>query len=150
MLANEVNEDRWHRLSFRIFGDNLPEPQEIEERLQLSTYFEGRKGQHIRNNPRYAKHSTSFWGWRFTTDRTVGFEEQISQVLAVLEPKATELKKLLALPGIEAELFLGYGSESGQGGAYFPASLITRVGALGLAMHIDLYPPGEWKSDIEA
>ncbi len=68
-------------------------------------------------------------------------------MLDILEPKAAAFKELLGLPGVEAELMLGYGSESGQGGGFLPASLINRISALGLAIDLHLYPPSEWKEE---
>ncbi|MFE3230459.1 hypothetical protein [Nocardia sp. NPDC059228] len=40
------------------------------------------------------------------------------------------------------ELFLGFGSQNGQGGGALPADLLADVAALGLDIVLDLYPPG--------
>ncbi|MEV4125744.1 DUF4279 domain-containing protein [Nocardia sp. NPDC049707] len=42
----------------------------------------------------------------------------------------------------EMELFLGFGSDHGQGGCALPADLLADVAALGLDIVLDLYPPG--------
>jgi len=131
---------KWHNVSLRLSGDDLP-VQEVEERLRLTTRFTGIKGRNIGDDPRYARYQTSFWTWEFTTDTAVPFEEQLADVLPILEERRTPLRELLSLPGVQGELFLGYGSESGQGGAYFPPEQLTRLGALGLAIGLDLYPP---------
>jgi hypothetical protein len=39
------------------------------------------------------------------------------------------------------ELCLGFGSENGQGGCVLAARLLAEVGALGLDLVLDLYPP---------
>lgn len=41
----------------------------------------------------------------------------------------------------DMELFLGYGSENGQGGGVLPAGLLAEVAALGLDIVLDLHPP---------
>lgn len=40
-----------------------------------------------------------------------------------------------------AVLFLGFSSGNGQGGFTLPASLLTRIAALGLDLSLDLYLP---------
>ena len=133
-------EQKWFQVSLRLTGDSLP-VNEIESKLGIVPSFIGTKGEHIRNNPRYAKYDTHLWGWKFTTDSTVPFDEQISDLLDILEPKKNILKELLSIPGIEGELFLGFSSECGQGGAYFSPLLLTRISTLSLALNLDLYPP---------
>jgi hypothetical protein len=39
------------------------------------------------------------------------------------------------------ELFLGFGSGNGQGGADFSPLLLKRIGECGLMLSLDLYPP---------
>ncbi len=41
-------------------GDSSP-VEEIEGRLGLATSSFGRKGEHLRGNPRYAKYETNVW-----------------------------------------------------------------------------------------
>ena len=61
-------------------------------------------------------------------------------MLDVLEKKQAALKELLILPDVEGELFLGFSSANGQGGAHFSAALLHRIAALGLSVGLDLYP----------
>ena len=39
------------------------------------------------------------------------------------------------------DIFLGYGSENGQGGAHFSPGLLRRLAAIGLEVIFDLHPP---------
>ncbi len=61
-----------------------------------------------------------------------------------LEPKKEALKELLSFPDVEGELFLGFSSANGQGGAYFTPELLRRVADLGLALSLDLYPTSDF------
>ncbi len=137
---------KWYRLSLRLMGDLLP-IDEIEDRLGLKPDYIGRKGRHIADNPHYGLLPTNIWSFRPQFSREVEFAEQIEFMLKVLESKSEELQKIIQLPGVEAQLFLGFGSDNGQGGAHFPADLLLRVGRLGLDIDLDLYPPSEMQED---
>ncbi|MFF5343930.1 hypothetical protein ACFY4H_24955 [Streptomyces althioticus] len=58
---------------------------------------------------------------------------------ALPAPRREELAGLSADCGLE--LVLGFGSENGQGGCVLPGPLLAEVGALGLDLVLDLYPP---------
>ena len=62
-------------------------------------------------------------------------------LLNTLEPKVDALKEILSLPDVEGDLFLGFGSGNGQGGAIFSPELLRRVAECGLSLSLDLYPP---------
>jgi hypothetical protein len=76
----------------------------------------------------------------FTTDSSKPFGEQLEKLVLLLESKQAELNEILSRP-VRGELFLGFSSGNGQGGAYFSASLLKRIGQLGLPIQLDLYPP---------
>ena len=136
-----LSEDKkWYRVSLRLSGDNLP-IEEIETRLDLEASSIGRKGKHIRDNPRYAKYRTNIWCSEYLTDSDVPFEEQITELLDLLEPKANDLKAILSFPDVEGELCLGFGSGNGQGGAVFSSELLARIVKCHLSLGLDLYPP---------
>lgn len=142
-------DEKWFQVSLRLRGDNL-DVDEVEATLGIEPSFISRRDEHINSNPRYAKYHTNVWGWIFTEDSTVSFEQQIGDVLDILEPKKSDLKELLSFSGIDGELFLGFSSGNGQGGAYFSSLLLERVSLLGLALSLDLYPSstlGEIKSE---
>ena len=67
----------------------------------------------------------------------------------MLEPKLGALKEILSLPGVKGELFLGFGSGNGQGGAIFSPQLLRRVADYGLSLSLDLYPPGGDENEAE-
>src|SRR5262249_3828083 len=67
--------------------------------------------------------------------------EQLTGVLARLEPVTDALLDVLAIEGVTGEVRLGFGSGNGQGGADLPASSVQRLGKLGLSLGIGLYPP---------
>ncbi|OUC11925.1 MAG: hypothetical protein B0A82_24780 [Alkalinema sp. CACIAM 70d] len=121
-------------------GDGLP-VEEIELRLGLASSSFGRKGEHLRGNPRYAKYPINVWVSKYLVNSDVPFEEQIAGLLDTLEPKADALKELLSLPDVEGELFLGFSSGNGQGGAIFSPELLKRIAEYGLSLSLDLYPP---------
>lgn len=100
-------DEKWYRIGLRLSGDKLP-IEEIETRLDLEASSVGRKGRHIRDNPRYAKYRTNIWCSSYLTDSDVPFEEQMTELLELLEPKADELKAILAFPDVVGEISLGF------------------------------------------
>jgi hypothetical protein len=142
MLSEYV---KWYRVSLRLLGDGLPMNEieaEIEAKLGLVASHVGRKGE---PNHRGRKHLSNIWMWRYPAESNVEFEEQIAGLLDVLEPKVTALKAILALPEVEGELFLGFGSSSGQGGAFFTPELLKRIADCGLSVLLDLYPSSSYE-----
>jgi hypothetical protein len=137
----KLSEDgKWYRVSLRLLGDGLP-VADVEMMLDLTPSSVGRKGEHFRGNPRYAKHPSNVWVWKYPAESDVPFEEQIAGLLDVIEPKKSALLEILSLPGVEGELFLGFGSQNGQGGALFSPALLKRIAECGLSLDLDLYPP---------
>ncbi|MEW6743535.1 MAG: DUF4279 domain-containing protein [Planctomycetota bacterium] len=131
----------WYEVSLRLFGDQL-DVYEIGPRLGVTPTHTGRKGHHIDDDRRRARYETNIWVWSYTTDNRIPFGNQIQRVLERLEPRAAELKSILSTAGAAGELMLGYSYESGLGGGGDLSSLLVqRVGALGLGISLDLYPP---------
>jgi hypothetical protein len=121
-------------------GDHLP-VDEIEYRLDFTPTYFGRREEYVRGNPRYRKHPSNIWVWRYPASTAMPFEGQIEGLLEVLDPKIAALKELLSIQGIEGELFLGFGSGNGQGGATLSSDLLKRIGECDLSLSLDLYPP---------
>ena len=115
--------------------------EEIEARLGLAAASFGRKGEHLNDNPRHEKYQTNVWVSKRPTNSDVPFEEQIAGLLDLLELKVDALKAILSFPNVEGELFLGFGSGNGQGGAYFSPKLLARIAQCNLSLGLDLYPP---------
>lgn len=133
-------DERWFSLSLRVMSDDL-DPDEIGALLGMEPESVGRKGQHIRDKPRYARYSTNIWVQRYMEKPYEPFRAYLSEFLTKLEAHGDALKRLTSRPGVEAALFVGYGAKSGQGGFEVPASMMARIGALGLDFELDLYPP---------
>ncbi|OUL24024.1 hypothetical protein BV378_20590 [Nostoc sp. RF31YmG] len=131
-------EQKWYRVSLRLMGDNLA-VQEIEAKLDLVPRVVAFKGEHRHRNPRYAKYRTNFWRSQYLTNSDVPFEQQIAMMLDVLEPRLNSLKEILSLPDVEGDLYLGFRSGNGQGGAFFSNELLRRIADYGLALTLDLY-----------
>lgn len=137
----KVSEDgKWYRVSLRLMGDGLP-VGEIEERLGLTASSVGVKGEHYQGDSSRGRYESNVWVWKYLSKSDVLFEEQITGLLRVIEPKKNTLKDILSMDGVEGEIFLGFSSENGQGGAYFSPDLLLRVSDCGLALGLDLYPP---------
>ncbi|MGW9453970.1 DUF4279 domain-containing protein [Streptomyces sp. NPDC055632] len=66
-------------------------------------------------------------------------DEHAAALVKRLEGREEALSRLAA--DCELELFLGFGSENGQGGCALPAQLLKEIGLLGLNIVLDLYPP---------
>ncbi|OCQ99990.1 hypothetical protein BCD64_02600 [Nostoc sp. MBR 210] len=129
-------DEKWYRVRLRLVGDNLS-IKEIEVKLGLKT------SRRLRD-----KNSTHYWISESLTDSDVSFEEQITLMLNILEPRIKALKEILSLPSIEGDLFLGFSSGNGQGGAFLSTELLRRIADCGLALTLDLYPPTVDETDI--
>jgi hypothetical protein len=130
---------KWHRVSIRLMGDELP-VSDIESKLQIKPSYIGLKGEHFQDSVLRGKYETNLWGWRYPSESKVPFEEQIIGLLDKIEPVRSALLDILSSPDIKGELFLGFGSPNGQGGAYLSPELLKRISACGLAVSLDLYP----------
>jgi hypothetical protein len=66
--------------------------------------------------------------------------EHLNWLLDVLEPKSSLIKTLSK--DYQVDLFCGFSSASGQGGFKLDATMLRRLGDLGIPLVLDLYPPG--------
>ena len=137
-MLRESDNGKWYRVSLRLMGDALP-IDEIEESLGLEPTDKNAKGS--RHKVTGERRRTNIWVWSTSHDSNVPFEKQIYDLLEVVEAKKEILKAIIQRPGIEGELFLGYGSDNGQGGAYISVEVLKRVADCGLSLSLDLYPP---------
>ena len=88
-----------------------------------------------------SSYQTNVWVYRYTEMDDLTFSHQLPEFITRLEDRADAVRHLVARPGVTAELFLGFSSGNGQGGFTLPASLLTRIAALGLDLSLDLYLP---------
>jgi hypothetical protein len=134
------NDEKWYRVSLRFFGEQL-DLDVVTAAVGMEPSSAGRKGEHIRGNPRYAIHRTSIWVRSYDEDLESPFSIQIENFLDQFQNRADAIRALTSQPGIEAELFLGFSSGNGQGGFDLPPTLLARLADLGIGLALDLYPP---------
>ena len=133
-----LSKDRnWYRAALRLIGDGLP-VEEIETKLGIKPSSLGIKGNLVRENPKYGKYPTNVWTLDSDTNSDVPFEEQITILLDLFEPKIEFIKEILALPGVKGELFLG--SDIDSDSVFFSRELSERIAYFGLSIDLDLYP----------
>jgi hypothetical protein len=131
--------EKWAKVSLRIWGEGLP-LDEIEGRLGLKPDRLGRKGEPLGGHG-LAKFQSDFWCWAVTAESSVPLERQLELALEVLWPARNAIGALLHEADAEADLFLGFSSANGQGGATFPVAVIKKLAELGIPLTLDLYPP---------
>ncbi|WP_405834404.1 DUF4279 domain-containing protein [Streptomyces sp. NBC_01176] len=90
-------------------------------------------------NPTSARRETSVWIRRSGLPEDTDLTDHVRALVELLDGRREELAGLSV--DCVLELLLGFGSESGQGGCVLPAHLLAEVGALGLDIVLDLYPP---------
>ena len=135
-------DDKWFRVSLRIFGDTL-DPTAVENLLGLPAENVGIKGQPRlgKNGRKYSLYETNLWTHSSPLSSEVCFEEQIQGILDALGTRVSWLKELLEKEGIDGEFFCGFGSGCGQGGDSISASTLARMADIGLSLALNLYPP---------
>lgn len=90
-------------------------------------------------NPSSARREHSVWIRRSGLDSDSGLEEHVAALVRLVDGCREELTRLAA--DCDLELYLGFGSDNGQGGCVLPARLLAEIGGLGLDLVLDLYPP---------
>ncbi|UUU44241.1 DUF4279 domain-containing protein [Streptomyces sp. NBC_00162] len=90
-------------------------------------------------NPSSARRESSVWIRRSGLCNDSELADHVRTLVGLVDRCREELAHLSA--DCDLELLLGFGSENGQGGCVLPAGLLSEVGALGLDIVLDLYPP---------
>lgn len=90
-------------------------------------------------NPTSARRETSVWIKRSGLPDDSGLADHVRALVDLAGGRREALVGLSV--DCNLELCLGFGSENGQGGCVLPAHLLCEVGALGLDIVLDLYPP---------
>lgn len=96
-------------------------------------------------NPTGARRETSVWIRRSGLPDDSDLTDHVRVLVELVDGHREELASLSV--DCNLQLFLGFGSENGQGGCVLPARLLTEVGALGLDVVLDLYPPEPTTAD---
>jgi hypothetical protein len=134
-----MNPDRkWFKVTLRIIITTL-DPDRISAMLNLTPTKVGKRGQ--RKGRTSANWEHHFWLLDALSSDDVPFEDQIPLILDQLESHLDDFRRLTTTEGVEADLFLGFSSDNGQGGAYFTPALLRRIADLSLGTTLDLYPP---------
>ena len=90
-------------------------------------------------NPRSYRREASVWIRRSGLGNDRWLDEHAAALAKLLDGHREELMRLSV--ACDLELFLGFSSENGQEGCSLPAHLLAEIGALGLDIVLDLYPP---------
>jgi hypothetical protein len=132
-----LGNEKWSSASLRITGDTL-RPDQITVALGIDPTRSGLKGERIssRND---AIRRTSFWLKTSPLPDERPLHEHLEWLLDSFEPK----HQVLSLISKEhsCDLFCGFSSENGQGGACLGTDLLGRLAGFGVPLVLDLYPP---------
>jgi len=126
--------------TLRIVGKDL-EPADITARLGITPSESFRRGD-IRSQKGVWRHG--FWSLTsedqvFSTDLAL----HIAWLLDKLEPVQLQLQALREDPGIGADVFCFWASDTGSGGIEFSPTLLGRLAALNLVLGLDIYMSNE-------
>jgi len=129
--------EKWSSASLRIIGESL-QPAQITAALGIEPTRSGLKGERVsvRNQ---AVRRTSFWLKTSPLAHELPLQDHLEWLLTLFEPKLDALKAISERHG--CNIFCGFASENGQGGASLSSGLIARLAALHVPLEIDLYPP---------
>jgi hypothetical protein len=115
-------------------------PGEISDRLGITPDRQFDRGSLMSPRSRTsARRDRNVWIRRSGLSDESDLADHVRALVELVGGRREELARLSA--DCDLELFLGFGSENGQGGCLLPAGLVAEVGALGLDIRLDLYPP---------
>ena len=80
-----LGEDRWYSATLRLFGDSL-DLEDAREQLPSASVQLSRKGDHIQNNPRFAKNRTNICLVSFGKSSAEPWEPRLLRLLETAEP----------------------------------------------------------------
>ncbi|MFF4139657.1 DUF4279 domain-containing protein [Streptomyces mirabilis] len=138
-MRSPLPDTKWSAGSIRITSRTV-RADEISARLGIAPDEGFEQGSLMSpRNPRSARRESSVWIRWSGLGNDSGLEEHVAALVRLVRDCREELTRLAV--ECELELFLGCGSENGQGGCVLPAHLLAEVGGLGLDVVLDLYPP---------
>ena len=139
---------KWSAGSIRITSRTVT-ASEISGRLGITADQESERDSLMSpRNPTSARRETSVWLRRSGLPDDTDLADHVRALVALVDGRREELASLSA--DCDLQLRLGFGSENGQGSCVLPASLLSEVGALGLNVVLDLYPPEPATTDTSA
>jgi hypothetical protein len=143
MNAEDQQDAKWVKASFRIFGDSL-QPSEITALLEVEPTKSGRKGEPAFSPLRQPLRS-SVWILDSPLADHLPLQDHFRWLLDALEPKQEQLAEITKR--YEADFFCGFSSANGQGACILDPELLSRLAMLGVEVVLDLYPPGPIELD---
>lgn len=124
--------------TFRIWAKSL-DPEDVTLRLGImpSDSFKAgdRRGKDGRNIWKHGR-------WSLTSQENVvstELEAHIEWIFERIEPAREQLSELMQQPGVKADLFCFWESESINAGFAFSPTIMGRAAALNLTIGIDIY-----------
>ncbi|MFB6781538.1 DUF4279 domain-containing protein [Streptomyces sp. NPDC056352] len=138
-MHSPLPDTKWSGGSIRITSRTV-RAEEISVRLGIVPDEQLEQGSLMSpRNPSSARRETSVWIRRSGLGSDSQLEEHVAALVRLVNGCHQELTRLSV--DCDLELYLGFGSENGQGGCVLPAHLLAKVGRLGLDVVLDLYPP---------
>ncbi|WP_159050316.1 DUF4279 domain-containing protein [Streptomyces cellostaticus] len=139
-LQPPMPDTKWSAGSLRITSRTVS-AGDISARLGIEPDDQFERGSLTSpRNPNSVRRETSVWIRRSGLGSDRRLEEHVAALVRLADGRREALMRLSA--DCDLELFLGFGSENGQGSCVLPARLLTEIGALGLDVVLDLNPPG--------
>ncbi|WP_405792530.1 DUF4279 domain-containing protein [Streptomyces sp. NBC_00029] len=138
-MHSPLPDTKWSAGSIRITSRTV-RAEEISVRLGVVPDEQLEQGSLMSpRNPSSARRETSVWIRRSGLGSDSQLEEHVAALVRLVNGCREELTRLSV--DCDLELYLGFGSDNGQGGCVLPAHLLAEVGGLGLDVVLDLYPP---------
>ncbi len=131
---------KWSTGSIRILSQTVS-ASEISARLGITADRQFERGSLV--NPRNtagSRRESSLWIRHSGLANDSDLADHVRALIDLVDGCREELARLSI--ECEIDLFLGFGSQNGQGGCVLPADLLAELGAFGLDIVLDLYPPG--------
>ncbi|MFF5924416.1 DUF4279 domain-containing protein [Streptomyces flavochromogenes] len=139
MLRQPMPDTKWSAGSLRITSQTVG-ASEISARLGIAPDDQFERGSLTSpRNPSSVRREVNVWIRRSGLGSDRWPEEHVAALVRLFDGHREELIRLS--DACDLEVVLGFGSENGQGGCVLPAHLLAEVGALGLDVVLDLYPP---------
>lgn len=135
-------DDKWFAVSLRFMGTGF-DPRKVEGQIGLKPTRMRIFGEKWKDKTgrEHGPARNNLWSHRLEASRNAGFETQIKALLSRIAAYSDAVRSLAGNDEVEAELFCGFGSGTGQGGDIISADTLGLLASLGLALSLDLYPP---------
>ena len=132
--------EKWNQITLRLDGDELDLLQ-VSALLDIKPTEIYKKGEHISQNPKYARYKKNGWRWLVPCDVSVKAEDQLNVLLDKLALKSKELRTILSQPGNSGDIFIGSGqAKAGNCTLYLTPKILEVISQLNLNLYIDFYP----------